>query len=117
MVIPCKLFLTIIFTTLQVLIYSQSEEYASSLPKSVPKNNVYEIEYQFPVMIGFSYFHNFGNKFAPGLGVKFGPGMWYLAASPYVSNGFGLGFIDADIKARDIFSKRKLTRWNSMISE
>jgi hypothetical protein len=113
MVIPYKLFITIIFTTLQVLLYSQSEETNGSQPNSVTKNNVYEIEYQFPVMIGFSYFHNFGNKFVPGIGVKIGPGISYSALAPGVSNGFAYGFIDADLKARDLFSKRKLSRWNS----
>jgi hypothetical protein len=111
--IPAKLFLTLFFTTLQSIIYSQSDENEEIQPTSIAKINIYEIEYQFPVMLGFSYFHNFDNKFVPGIGFKFGPGVSYCALSSGYGNGFALGFIDADLKARDIFSKHKLSRWYS----
>jgi len=106
--IPSKLLLTIIFSAMQLLVYSQTEEYFGEPPTLITKKNVYEIEYQFPVMLGYSYFHNFGNKFVPGLGVKFGGGALYCAN--LYQSGFLTEVLGIDLKARDLFSKQKLSR-------
>jgi hypothetical protein len=114
-----KLILTIIFFAIQALIYSQTEEYFENPLASVTKRNVHEIDFQIPFMVGYSYFHNFGNKFIPGIGVKFGGGLSY-GINPYrcgaeynFDYGFLAEFLEIDLKARDLFSKRKLSRWYS----
>jgi hypothetical protein len=114
--IPSKLLLTIIFSAMELLIYSQTEEYYGEPPTLITKKNVYEMEFQFPVMVGFSYFHNFGNKFVPGIGAKSGAGVLYCVnlyrcGSDFTyANGFLAEVLDIDLKARDLFSKQKLSR-------
>lgn len=67
------------------------------------KKNIHEISYQFPFMFGYTYYHNFNNKIAPGLGLKLGYG--------YLINGYyGIGwseFLSTEFKLRNVFSKVK----------
>jgi hypothetical protein len=63
------------------------------------KTSIHEIEYQFPYMLGYSYFHNFNNKFVPGIGAKFGFGTFFT------TGGAGFDIFSFDIKMRNLFAR------------
>ncbi|MEZ5199227.1 MAG: hypothetical protein R2764_23430 [Bacteroidales bacterium] len=82
--------------------YVQSIESVHDNPDNI-KKNINEIVYQFPLMLGYSYYHNFNNRIVPGFGLKLGFG--------YVINGYyGFGWsemLSVELKFKQLFSKKK----------
>lgn len=69
----------------------------------VEKKNFHEISYQFPLLLGYSYFHNFNDRIVPGFGIKLGLG--YLI-NGYYGSGW-IEFLSTDLKFRNLLSKVK----------
>jgi hypothetical protein len=69
------------------------------------KTSIHEIEYQFPYMLGYSYFHNFNNKFVPGIGVKLGNGLNFE-----IPGSSDWQMWEFDLKAMNLFARKKMNR-------
>ncbi len=98
---------------------SQSDKDTLKANSRILKKNIHEINYQIPLFLGYSYFHNFGDHIVPGVGLKFGYGFAYsvqfmdLGADYSTNEGLTQEFLEFDIKIRDAFANRKLQRWNT----
>lgn len=69
------------------------------------KTSIHEIEYQFPYMLGYSYFHNFNNKFVPGIGAKLGYGFNFE-----IPRSSDWQMWEFDLKAMNLFAREKINR-------
>jgi hypothetical protein len=101
-----KTFSLIIASFLFIGAKSQNQPGIATDNRSVrTKTSIHEIEYQFPYMLGYSYFHNFNNTFVPGIGAKFGVGFNFE-----IPRSSDWQMWEFDLKAMNLFARKKINR-------
>ena len=101
-----KTFSLIIVSFLCISSVAQNEPGIASDNLSVrTKTSIHEIEYQFMYMLGNSYFHNFNNRFVPGIEAKFGFGLNFE-----IPRSSDWQLWEFDLKAMNLFARKKMNR-------
>lgn len=84
------------------------------------KKNFHEISYQFPLLLGYSYFHNFNDRIVPGIGIKLGygyliHGQYGLLWSENISTHFSFRNLFSRVKNDHLIDYDTGLTWSFMI--